>query len=308
MLIACTECHLQYDVSGLSPGDPLRCKCGELNRVAEHTPHEARTVHCSACGGRLQSGSSSCGYCGNEITLADRNLGVACPECFARLPDGAKFCLECGVPIRAERVQAMRVDAACPRCAGSMARCDFDGGHYTECTSCGGLWLEEEFFEHMIVTRDTVALGRITPGKPDDEDGGSAASSVRNDVRYLKCPVCTQLMHRKNFGKVSGVIIDWCKGCGFWFDTEELERIVRFVQGGGMDRTRKRELAEHEARVRSLERRQRRPAEWQRSAPPARGIDMSPEIGGSFQELSGYTVFEALREFVGDLVGKIRSR
>jgi hypothetical protein len=30
-------------------------------------------------------------------------------------------------------------------------------------------------------------------------------------------------MNRKNFGSVSGVVIDWCKGHGFWFDAEERE-------------------------------------------------------------------------------------
>ena len=183
MLVACIDCHRQYDVSGLSPGDPTRCHCGKLFRVKEQVPHEARAVHCSSCGGKLAAGSASCGYCGycgNEITLIDRNLGVACPECFGGLPAGAKFCQGCGVGIRAERIQAMRVDADCPRCRGVMARCEFEAGHYTECTSCGGLWLEEEFFEWLVTTQDSAC-------KPSDGNWSRWLAAPSKSSPVVRC-------------------------------------------------------------------------------------------------------------------------
>lgn len=64
-------------------------------------------------------------------------------------------------------------------------------------------------------------------------------------------------MNRKNFGSVSGVVIDWCKGHGFWFDAEELERILAFVKAGGLDRSRSREIARAEERLRQAEQRAR---------------------------------------------------
>jgi hypothetical protein len=51
-------------------------------------------------------------------------------------------------------------------------------------------------------------------------------------------------MNRKNFGSVSGVIVDVCKQHGTWFDLGELPRVLAFVAGGGMDRTRARVAAE----------------------------------------------------------------
>ena len=62
-------------------------------------------------------------------------------------------------------------------------------------------------------------------------------------------------MNRKNFGGTSGVVIDWCKGHGFWFDTHELEKIMAFVQAGGLDRARAREIARAEERAQQAERR-----------------------------------------------------
>src|SRR5438477_453057 len=57
-------------------------------------------------------------------------------------------------------------------------------------------------------------------------------------VKYIPCPDCKSLMNRRNFAGVSGVIIDTCKNCGVWLDNQELNRIVRFIEAGGMDRAR----------------------------------------------------------------------
>ena len=39
---------------------------------------------------------------------------------------------------------------------------------------------------------------------------------------------------RKNFGRRSGVIVDWCGRHGTWFDPDELERVAAFVAAGGL--------------------------------------------------------------------------
>jgi hypothetical protein len=41
-------------------------------------------------------------------------------------------------------------------------------------------------------------------------------------------------MHRKNFGKRSGVIVDWCGAHGTWFDKDELAQIAAFIAAGGL--------------------------------------------------------------------------
>jgi hypothetical protein len=43
-------------------------------------------------------------------------------------------------------------------------------------------------------------------------------------------------MNRRNYGGNSGVIIDQCRTDGFWFDADELARILTWVRAGGVER------------------------------------------------------------------------
>lgn len=70
-------------------------------------------------------------------------------------------------------------------------------------------------------------------------------------------------MNRVNFARCSGVVVDLCTAHGTWFDHTELERIVRFIQGGGMQRSRAIE-AEH------LERERKRLLQAREQPDPAR--------------------------------------
>lgn len=238
MLSSCKKCHRQYDVEGMKEGQQVRCRCGELFAVPAPRVREARTLHCSGCGGKLREKAQKCDYCAAEITLAERNMGPACPECFARLPSGAKFCSDCGVEIRPEAMRATRASASCPRCKGSLTLCELEKMHYTECGSCGGLWLDAATFDRVISERDTAALdSSLHP-----LTGNRKLEVEAQLVKYLSCPVCDVLMHRKNFGNSSGVVIDWCKGHGFWFDVSELEKIIVFINSGGLDKMRQQEI------------------------------------------------------------------
>jgi hypothetical protein len=49
------------------------------------------------------------------------------------------------------------------------------------------------------------------------------------------------MMNRVNFGRVSGIVIDLCKGHGVWFDAGELQGVLHFVATGGLDRMRESE-------------------------------------------------------------------
>lgn len=240
MLVACPSCHRQYNVGGLQSGERIRCICGELVTISSAPAHTAKILHCSACGGSLKESAIACEYCGSSISLDERNLGEACPECFARLYKGARFCRECGVKISPEAIQAVRMEARCPRCKGELVQCTTASSQYTECSACGGLWLDESTFEKVVEARDASPLGKMPHAEGSTERAAREVSV--HDVKYLPCPVCGNMMHRKNFATCSGVIIDWCKGHGFWFDTHELEKIVEFARSGGMDEAREKEI------------------------------------------------------------------
>jgi Zn-finger nucleic acid-binding protein len=60
-------------------------------------------------------------------------------------------------------------------------------------------------------------------------------------------------MHRVNFARCSGVVVDVCREHGTWFDLNELQRIMQFIRSGGLDRVRERQRRELEEERRRLE-------------------------------------------------------
>jgi len=236
MLLACTTCHRQYDVGSYPAGARVRCLCGTLNTVPEPRERAVEMLHCSNCGGRLESGARICAYCSAEVRLADRGLGPACPECFATTLAGARHCSSCGVRLDPQGVIRALLDRPCPRCRKALTECESDGSRYVECTTCGGLWLDEAVFERMAREKDRTLVPAIRGAVE-----ATAPPAREQDIRYLPCPVCGELMNRRNFAGCSGVILDWCRGHGWWFDAAELERVMSFLERGGMVRSRRLE-------------------------------------------------------------------
>jgi hypothetical protein len=73
-------------------------------------------------------------------------------------------------------------------------------------------------------------------------------------------------MNRLNFGRLSGAVVDVCRGHGTFLDRGELHQVVRFIQDGGLDRARRAEieaLRDEQRRLRDADR------EQARLAPPA---------------------------------------
>jgi Zn-finger nucleic acid-binding protein len=115
-----------------------------------------------------------------------------------------------------------------------------------ECSRCGGTWLDSQTFASVVGERDEqAALATALPGP-----SGAPRPSRESTVRYVQCPQCARLMNRENFGRRSGVVIDVCRAHGVWCDGGELGDVVAFVMRGGLDETRKRELAEAKEELR----------------------------------------------------------
>ncbi len=238
MLVACEKCHRQYDVGDLAAGSKVRCYCGRLCTVSPRKPRDASMAHCSSCGGNLAKEAKVCSFCRSAVTLAERGWGEACPECLARLVRDARFCNSCGVAIRPEALLKTTSTDPCPRCKKPLGVREIPGAAFCECASCGGIWLEEQAFERIVRDREQSAIAAWVL----EEGQGGTPSRLEEKVQYLACPRCQGMMNRKNFAGLSGVIIDWCKGHGYWFDTFELERIADFIGKGGMDKARARQL------------------------------------------------------------------
>lgn len=145
----------------------------------------------------------------------------------------------------------------CPRCRVNTKEVTLGDLRVRECSVCEGLWVDTVTF-HKICTereRQVTLLGEASVI-------GSATSLPPERVRYIPCPVCQTLMNRVNFARCSNVVVDVCKPHGTWFDKDELHRIVRFINAGGMDVARLKEMEELEQ--------QRREANAARMAATAR--------------------------------------
>jgi len=102
-----------------------------------------------------------------------------------------------------------------------------------QCATCGGSWLSTDVFTALCTDRErqtAVMSAFITAAPPP--------ATALGQVRYRRCAACKQMMNRVNFGRVSGIVIDLCKGHGVWFDPGELQGILGFVANGGLERMR----------------------------------------------------------------------
>lgn len=202
------------------------------------------SLNCPMCGAAVSTDAPQCLFCNARLAT------VACPECFGMMFIGSRHCPRCGA-------KAARADSGgeverrdCPRCRTSLDSVKVGESTLRECARCGGLWVDVAAFEEICADREqqSAVLGVATPVPKSisEYDGGKR-------VKYVPCPVCSQLMNRVNFARCSGVVVDVCKGHGTWFDRDELQQIVEFIRGGGLEAARtkeKQQLAEEWQRLR----------------------------------------------------------
>lgn len=202
---------------------------------------DARSLSCPHCGAPAEPGSGRCVYCRGRLAT------VSCPKCFALLFDAARFCPSCGAP--RERVEAGDGEVAtCPACRGRVLHVRLGTASLLECADCDGVWVDAADFERICADREARAavLHRWTGHGPPPS----------GPVRYRPCLRCGKLMNRVNFGRLSGTVVDVCRGHGTFLDVGELHAIVTFIGEGGLDRAREREveeLHEEQRRLKALQ-------------------------------------------------------
>lgn len=119
----------------------------------------------------------------------------------------------------------------CPGCGATLyASGAAHGVEIDACTGCGGMWL------------DVGELEILTAGL-DPAEGATSEAELRQrvarprlrdeEIRYRECPRCREVMLRRNFGVISGVIVDECARHGVFLDAGELEAIEAFLRAGG---------------------------------------------------------------------------
>jgi len=260
-LLACPGCSRQFDVTGHAVGSRLSCSCGGVLTVPQPQGHDAAVVRCSSCGAPREIGAATCRFCSSEFTLHEKDLDTLCPGCMARVSRRARFCHGCGTPVLGAQASRPGTDLRCPSCpprpeprALASRRLGRANVAVFDCGVCGGLWVDREIFEVMVERARAGSLPELgtsgpvslpPPEKPANPDGQAA---------YRPCVVCGALMHRRNYGKKSGIILDVCSRHGVWFDLHEMDRLLRWIREGGEERTRALEGEAAREAARRLER------------------------------------------------------
>ncbi len=231
-LIACHECHTQYDVTHVAE-PTFHCRCGVELENRELEAMEARVYRCASCSAQVESDATHCEYCGAQIVRDEGRLSLICPECFCRNSDDARFCTACGVTFAPESVEVKGVEVPCPCCGCLMAVRQLIGIAINECAECNGLWVPDDKIE-LLVGKAIEARSRSLAseeGEPAPRKKGN--NPCRQRVQYRKCPQCEAFMARRNFRKTSGIILDQCPEHGTWLDADELEQMAGFILSGG---------------------------------------------------------------------------
>ena len=164
-----------------------------------------------------------------------------CTNCSAPLPPKTTRCPFCGtlndVDLRGRVTVATRAtERDCPRCRETLvAHILQTGGKSVEIDRCGrcfGLFFDpgevDSVLDGIETRADTVDHRQLMMLVEQE----TPVESI-DQVAYVPCPDCGQLMHRRQFGQRSGVVADTCKEHGLWLDGGELRRLIRWTQAGG---------------------------------------------------------------------------
>jgi len=187
-----------------------------------------------------------------------------CTNCKAPLPDGSLKCAYCGdrndIDLKGINYYTTHENTSpriCPRCDVHLNTLDLklQGKFFIErCDQCLGLFFDPGELEAVLgATVSNVFLV--------DKNGLDEINLKRKPgqypVSYIKCPVCSSLMNRVNFGVRSGVIIDRCKAHGVWLDGGELRHLMEWMKLGGklLDQERQEQARKEELKLEGEQRR-----------------------------------------------------
>ncbi len=216
---------------GTPDGPPSRADQGQVAVDLD----TGLVLHCPSCGAPVERGAENCEYCKAHLDFSLQGKTINCPHCFARTPADGCFCMRCARPIQGlVKEGEVLKDRPCPRCEIAMRAKQIGDFSVIECTGCGGVFIPHETFEMMQDNSGRVIFATQGIQRPQLQPEQS--------VRYVRCPVCLKMMNRQNFARISGVIVDVCRGHGIWFDFGEVEKIMDFIAHGGLQKAKEVDL------------------------------------------------------------------
>ena len=190
-----------------------------------------------------RDGRYRCGSCEAVVSPGSAH----CLICHADLewPGAAKGIAPARGPVVAREVQ----EATCPRGHGSLVYAEVCGGHVHACRPCGGVFVENGSAPELLEGGPfAVAIAEFAA----ELDAQRVELVDGTKVGYPPCPACSAGTARRNFERVSGIMVDVCPSHGTWFDGGEIVRVMAFLAGDGLSRK-----ANFEAREAEFQQRER---------------------------------------------------
>jgi len=222
--VVCLGCGGSVE-DGLQPllADDEPCTCPP-------PPPRPAVLACPQCGGALQPGAHACRFCASTVATE------RCGECLCWNLSGDAFCSRCGEELSSTSADRDESSLKCPSCGDPLQQRSYARAELDECDGCGGVYIEAAMMDRLMASQTAPTGLRLALPQPK----AGAASAPRAQA-YLKCPVCQVVTNRTNFGRISGIVVDVCRGHGVWFDAGEIADVLAFVERGGLSNPRARQ-------------------------------------------------------------------
>jgi len=193
------------------------------------------TKTCYHCGKNINAVLTICPFCGGHIKDKAEDIPPSCPRCKKPLVTYTQQYEAC-IP-GSDNNKHEHNPPTPPFSKG--------GEKYELCPDCGGLWLDRGKFrratrESDVYREESLIINEYVKKPPQDT------------VTYVPCVRCGKIMNRKNFARISGVIIDECGNHGVWLDAGEIGKIRHFIADGGLERVQDREIEKNRVEIERL--------------------------------------------------------
>lgn len=210
-------------------------------------PGTVGSRYCPGCGGPNPGETGrACIYCTTPLLplgTPDPRHASPCSACGELVAGGASFCGACGHALAQPRGVA---PVTCAGCGGAMVVWGLAPGPehphgfpVQGCRSCGGMWID------AATLRDFLRLAaRDVPRGASVRQWTMPPRAATSAIVYRACPCCGAAMLRRNFARISGVIVDECRLHGTFFDVGELAAVLAFVRSGGLAEAQQRAARE----------------------------------------------------------------
>lgn len=161
-----------------------------------------------------------------------------CTSCDYEMKGISRTCPMCSADMKLVMEDGPR---NCPRCHIPLIIHHFNHHDLDTCKECEGMWIEPETFK--IVTTEFDVF------KDPSSDPNFKKPALPRNEGYLPCANCSQLMVKRQFKRISGVMIDLCIHCGVWLDKGELTNIRNFVASGGLNKAQEAEMSQYKSQT-----------------------------------------------------------